>query len=236
MRKAKGSRGISLGLIVLGMAGALSAFPSRAEGETGPAPDVTVWNEANQKVALSEELRKHGEGPVIVLPIYTRCGASCPVLTKKLEKETAGMAPGIAYRVLVFSFDAAETAESLQRFRKEENVPANWAMVRAEESEIRRFFDFFHYRVMTEGGVLIHPNEVFLLDRDLNWRLTLTGEEWNAARLQESLGWMESAGPVAWAAMNPAKIAVLGVVGLFGSFVLLLGWLIFRRPDKRAAG
>jgi cytochrome oxidase Cu insertion factor (SCO1/SenC/PrrC family) len=236
VKRAKGTRRISLGLAVVGLAGALSAFPSRAESEAGPAPDVTVWNEANQRVALSEELRKHGEGPVIVLPIYTRCGASCPILTRKLEKETAGMAAGIAYRVLIFSFDPTETAESLQHFRKEENVPANWTMVRAEERESQKFFDFFHYRVMTEGGVLIHPNEIFLLDRNLNWRLTLTGEDWNAAKLQERLGWMESPGPVAWAAMNPAKIAVLGVVGLFGSFVLLLGWLIFRRPDQRAEG
>lgn len=234
MKPAGNAGRVALGLIVLGLAGGLATPPAKAE-EGQPMPNVVVWNEAGQRVALADELKKSGDGPVIVLPIYTRCGASCPILTKKLEKESAEIS-GIAYRVLVFSFDPTETTESLRRFREEEGVPARWVMVRAEESQIRKFFDLFRYQVMTEGAVLTHPNELFLFDRDLNWRLTLAGEDWNAARLQKSIGWMESPGIAAWAAMNPAKVAVLGVVGLFGSFVLLLGWLIFRRAGKHAAG
>lgn len=209
---------------------------SRATAEENtPVPDARVWNEADQERTVSEVLKAQGDGPVIVLPIYTRCGASCPVLTKKLEKATAGIASGLAYRVVVFSFDPSETSESLRSFRKQEEVPASWATVRAEEKEIRRFFDFFRYTVMTEGGVLTHPNKIFLLDRQLRWRQTLTGVEWNPEELQKELERTESTGLVAWAAMNPAKVAVLGICGILGSFALYLGWLIFRKPGEDSA-
>jgi hypothetical protein len=48
---------------------------------------------------------------------------SCPVLAQKLRSELARMQLGIAYRVLLFSFDPGDTAESLQQFRRRERLP-----------------------------------------------------------------------------------------------------------------
>lgn len=206
----------------------------QAQGANARIPNVMVWNEADQKMPLTEALGSSGPGPVIVLPLYTRCGTSCPVLTKKLEKETASMARSRDYRVLLFSFDAAETSESLRRFREQESVPKNWALVRSDGQGIQTFVDFFRYRVMTEEGLLVHPNEIFLLDRGLHWRLTLTGEDWDAGKLRDELKTMESHGVAAWTAMNPAKVAAMGICGLFGSFALALGWMVLRRPESGA--
>ena len=143
------------------------------------------------------------------------------------------MGSGAAYRVLVFSFDPSETADSLRTFRKQERLPANWIVVRADEEEIRRFFDFFHYSVMTEGGMLIHPSEIFLLDHNLNWRATLVGQDWNSAEMQKSLRRIETPGLAGWIVMNPSTLAVVGFGGMLLSLGLLIAWLIFRKLPKR---
>lgn len=221
-----------VGPLLVGTCAAAPVLP--AQGANARIPNITVWDEADQRMPLSEALRRGGGGPAIVLPLYTRCGASCPVLTKKLEKETAGITVSRDYRVLLFSFDPTETGESLRKFREQEGVPRNWMLVRTDAQEIQNFVDFFRYRVMTEGGLLVHPNEIFLLDRGLNWRLTLIGEDWDAAKLESDLTMMESRGIGAWAAMNPAKVAAMGIIGLFGSCALALGWMVSRKPDGGA--
>jgi cytochrome oxidase Cu insertion factor (SCO1/SenC/PrrC family) len=216
------------------LCGLCAAVPlAAAELNSRAIPDVHVWDEANHNVPLQSVLTTAGGGPVILLPIYTRCAASCPVLTRKLEGETARMGSGIAYRVLVFSFDPSETSESLQIFRRQERVPANWVMVRTDEGEIRQFFDFFHYSIMTEGDMLIHPSEIFLLDHDLNWRATLVGADWSSAELQKQLSRIETPSLTGWIAMNPAALAVMGFGGMLLSLGLLIGWLIFRKPPKQ---
>jgi SCO1/SenC len=204
---------------------------ARAAPDPGPVPHVQVWDEADHKMPLQSVLEAEGSGSVILLPVYTRCSASCPVLTQKLKAESAHLGSQVAYRVLVFSFDPSETSDSLRTFRKQERLPANWIMVRADEEEIRRFFDFFHYSVMTEGGMLVHPSEIFLLDHDLNWQATLLGEDWSSAELQKKLSRIETPGPAGWIAMNPAALAVVGFGGMLLSLGLLIGWLIFRNRN-----
>jgi cytochrome oxidase Cu insertion factor (SCO1/SenC/PrrC family) len=220
------------GLFVCGILIFFGAFifiaPARAESGLGPLPNVRVWNDADQSVALRSLVANADAGPVILLPVYTRCAASCPVLTRKLEEETARMGSGIAYRVLVISFDSGETSASLHKFREQERMPASWITVRADQPEIRRVFDFFHYTVMTEGGLLVHPNEIFLLDHDLNWRTSMAGTDWNSSDLQKNLSRIETPGLVGWIAMNPARIAVIGFAGLLLSLGFIIGWLIFR--------
>ena len=101
-------------------------------------------------------LTQSGGGPVLPLPIFTRCAASCPVLTRKLETALGGMNPAEPYRVVVFSFDPFETSESLRLYRLQQNVPAAWRSCVRDEGEIRRFFGFFRYAVMNQDGKLVH--------------------------------------------------------------------------------
>jgi cytochrome oxidase Cu insertion factor (SCO1/SenC/PrrC family) len=220
------------GLLVLAVC--VHGLQARAGAYPGPVPDVHVWDEANQDVSLRSVLGTAGAGPVILLPVYTRCSASCPVLTQKLEEETVRMGSIGAYRVLLFSFDPSETADSLRMFREQLRVPAHWILVRADEVEILRFLGFFHYPVMTEGSLLIHPNELFLLDHNLNWRATLVGADWSSAELHKNLSWIQNPGLVEWIAMNPPELALIGFGGLLLSLALIMGWLIFCRPRRRS--
>lgn len=206
-----------------------------AESGSGAIPDISIWDEANHKSSLWEKLRGAGNGPVIVLPIYTRCTISCPVLTHKLKEEAARLSSSTAYRVLVFSFDSSEDAESLRAFREREQLPAKWMLARADETDIRRFCDFFHYPVMTDGAVLVHPNEMFLLTDDLHWRATLVDVSWDATDLRKWIGRVGSPTISDWAAMNPEKLAWIGFGGLSLGTAVALTWLIWRRPSGRSA-
>jgi len=222
---------LTLVLLVRGTNGAIVP----AESNSTQIPDVVVWDEASQKISLWDKLRKGGNSPVIVLPVYTRCTTSCPLVTRKLKEETPRMGGGSDYRVLLFSFDSSEDAESLREFREREQLPANWMLVHAGDAGIRRFCDFFHYSIMTEGAVLIHPNEIFLLDRDLHWRATLIDVDWDAAKLQTWMDRIESPGISGWVAMNPGKLVWIGLGGLSAGLLLTLCWLIWRRPSGRSA-
>ena len=182
----------------LALAAASSSHASTIPvAQSAPIPDVQVLDEASRSASLRSMLTQSGGGPVILLPIFTRCAASCPVLTRKLETALGGINPAEPYRVVVFSFDPLETSESLRLYRLQQNVPADWKIVRSNEGEIRRFFGFFRYAVMNQDGKLVHPNEVFLLDQDLRWRWTLVGEDWSSTELASAIK-LDSFARVRW--------------------------------------
>ena len=98
----------------------------------GKIPDITVWDEANVQHTLWDELRAAGTGPVIVLPVYTRCTMSCPVLARMLVQQTSQINGGTPYRVLIFSFDPGDDAQALRQFRVQKKLPSAWILVRSE--------------------------------------------------------------------------------------------------------
>ena len=57
--------------------------------QAAPIPDVPVLDEKSLPTSLRAALGQAGSGPVVLLPIFTRCSASCPTLTRKL---VAGLA------------------------------------------------------------------------------------------------------------------------------------------------
>lgn len=210
-----------------------AASSSRAStipaSESAPIPDVQVLDEASRSASLRSMLTQSGGGPVILLPIFTRCAASCPVLTRKLETALGGLNPAEPYRAVVFSFDPLETSESLRLYRLQQNVPADWKIVRSNEGEIRRFFGFFRYAVMNQDGKLVHPNEVFLLDQDLRWRWTLVGEDWSGTELASAIKLTRSPGFVGRMKANPERLAWMGFVTFILSVSVATVWMVFRK-------
>lgn len=223
---------IPIGLLLLALvlpARAFAVLP--APTEAGKIPNITVWNESDQQSTLYTQLDQ--TGPAFLLPVYTHCTMSCPVLAARLIRESATLHPG--YQVLIFSFDPAETAASLRDFRREQKLPATWLLVRSTPADIRRFTDYFHYTILTEGPVMIHTNQLFLLDHTHTWRATFTDEKWNAADLALWLHRAESPGIIAWFVMNPEKLSFIALGGLAVSLALIL-WALLHRPHPKRSG
>lgn len=196
-------------------------------------PDVNVQEADSAPVALRSLLDTQGAGPVILLPVYTRCSASCPILTRKLEAALAKAKSAEPYRVIVVSFDPLETSESLRLYRSREHVPVEWKLVRAQEDDIRNLFGFFRYSVMSQEVALLHPNEIFLLDGDLKWRWTVVGEDWTPQELATTMEQTRSPSLVANLKARPEALAWAGFAGLVLSVGLAVGWLMFRKPSRQ---
>ena len=229
-------RCIATGFLALALA--LSAKASGVipgDQGAGQIPNIPVWDEADHQTLLRTKLEASGTGPVFVLPVYTHCTMSCPVLASRLVRETAQLAPGTPFRVLIFSFDPAEDAASLRSFRAQQKLPANWILVRSSDREIRSFTDFFHYRVLTEGEVMLHTNQMFLLNHNLVWRAVFVNESWDVADIRSWLKRVEAPGIIGWAIMNPAMIVYAGLGGMLLSLGLVLAAMLSRskaRPNS----
>ena len=206
-----------------------------AGSSAGTLPNITVWDEANVQLGLWAKIQACGAGPVFVLPVYTHCTMSCPVLASKLARETARLAGGTPYRVVIFSFDPADDAAALREFRVKEKLPDNWILVRASAKDIRTFCDFFHYSILTEGPVMIHTNQIFLLDHSLRWRATFVDESWSVTDLSLWMKRAESGGLLSWIAMNPEQLAFIALGGLVVSLLLILWVLVSRSRGMRHA-
>ena len=191
-------------------------------GSAGQIPDMRVWDETDHESTLWQKLEADGSGPVIVLPVYTRCTMSCPITARMLADETARMQGSTPYRVLIFSFDPADDAAALRQFRKDQGLPAAWTLVRSDAGDIRRFCDFFRYPVLTEGSVMIHNNQFFLLDHSLQWKATFIDKDWDGADLRKWMGRVEKPGILGWIAMNPQKVELAGFAGLLLGFALIV--------------
>ena len=203
-----------------------------SETNAGKIPNITVWDETNAQSTLWAKLNANGSGPVFILPVYTHCTMSCPVLASRLIRETGQLAPGTPFRVLIFSFDPADDAASLRVFRTQENLPPSWMIVRSTDTDIRRFDDYFHYVVLTEGPVMLHTNQMFLLDHTLTWRATFLNENWTVSDISTWLKRVEVPSILGWLVMNPAKLAFIGLGGMILSLALILWALMSRsRPS-----
>src|ERR1039458_3073603 len=89
---------LALAMALASGASAVAAVP--AGMNAGKIPDMTVWDEANVQHSLWDELRAAGSGPVIVLPVYTRCTMSCPILARMLVQQTAQLCASISKTTL----------------------------------------------------------------------------------------------------------------------------------------
>lgn len=222
---------LSVALALVSGAGALAATPVGMSA--GKIPDIAVWDDADIQHSLWDELRAAGKGPVLVLPVYTRCTMSCPILARMLVEQTSRIGGGAPYRVLIFSFDPGDDARALRQFRAQKSLPSTWILARSDAANIRRFCDFFHYTVMTEGSVMIHTNQMFLLDHSLRWRATFVDQSWSAAELRTWMMRVESPGLFGWIEMNPEAMVFGGFGGLLLSLALILAALLWHSRSIR---
>jgi len=106
--------------------------------------------------------------PVIVLPIYTRCRTACVQSVAQLKKAlAASTADPRQFRVLLFSFDAGDTAPVLARYRARESVPLSWSIGAASQTNIDALLDSLGFQVGKAGTEFTHPNMIVFLNADL---------------------------------------------------------------------
>lgn len=138
-------------------------------------PELWVTDErgavSNLKDALVSESHK---GPLLLIPVFTKCRMSCPVMVEAVKKATLEFGKTTPthrpLRIAVLSFDASDKAKDLSNFRKREQISNDWKLFAATDQQaVRTFFDEYSYSIMTDDGGFNHPNQALALSPSLKW-------------------------------------------------------------------
>lgn len=192
---------------------------------------------ARAGVRLSEAA---GSRPTLLVPVFARCAGTCPVTALALRDALAGGGP--AFRVIVLSFDPADTPRSLEAFRARLELPPSWTLARSMDGRPpREALDSLDFRYMRAPGGFEHPDEVFVLSAKGVWAATLTAgrfppEDLRAAyRLALAADDASLSGRLRSLAARPAAWLAAAAAGLALCLplVFLLGTRASRAPDGR---
>ncbi len=115
----------------------------------GQVPDFTLTNRDGRTVRRSDL----AGAPWIADFIFTRCPASCPIMTARMAKLERGLPPDLGVRFVSFTVDPDhDTPEVLQKYAASFKVPDRWFFLTGDKDQL--------YRLSQEGfklGVEINP-------------------------------------------------------------------------------
>jgi cytochrome oxidase Cu insertion factor (SCO1/SenC/PrrC family) len=116
----------------------------------------------------------------VVLPIYTRCRTACIANVDQLKKALAdSSADPRQFRVLLFSFDSAETPSTLARYRMREKIPLGWSVGTASQADIDALLESIGFQYGKAGTEFSHPNLLLFLDSNLRIAKWIYGTDYS---------------------------------------------------------
>lgn len=167
--------------------------------------------------------------PLLISPIYTKCGATCPLITQSLKQAIAPLT-GYPYRLLSFDFDPQDGVAELQRFRQQQALPSSWLLATALPETLHKLLAAIDFRtIQMQGGHFGHPNLLVVLSPQLQITGYLYGVNFTTAQLAAAIE-MAMDPQWRWLHLRP-YILVIAVVGLVASFLALL-WVLQRRQRR----
>lgn len=112
-------------------------------------PDFTLTNRDGRTIHRSDL----AGAPWIADFIFTRCPASCPIMTTRMAKLERDLPPDLGVRFVSFTVDPDhDTPEVLQKYATSFKVPDRWLFLTGDKDQL--------YRLSKEGfklGVEINP-------------------------------------------------------------------------------
>jgi protein SCO1/2 len=199
-----------------------------------PVAQINWTDDAGRARQLSE----FAGFPVVLLPIYTRCRTACIANVDQVKKAIAdSSADPRQFRVLLFSFDSAETASTLARYRTRENIPLAWSVGTASQSDIDALLESIGFQYGKAGTEFSHPNLVIFLDSNLRIAKWIYGTDYSGRDVD--LGLKIAAGESDWIGQHSEWLYALL---LFGGSLLcvalayyVLQFRVLRRARREAA-
>lgn len=184
------------------VAAAQAAKMEPAEPQRGRAVARITWFDEHDQ---PHQLAQFAGFPVILLPFYTHCSATCPLNIAALKRAISqSQADPKEYRVLLFSFDENENAASLAALRRDENLPLSWAVGRADAENIEALTNSIGFQFGRAGSEFTHPNILLVLDAKLAIAKWIYGSNYRAAEIDNALE--IAAGKNDWLGRNAVKL------------------------------
>lgn len=169
---------ISLALAVLLSPNLFGGKVKSVEPQRGRLVQSISWTDDAGRV---RQLSEFSGFPVILLPIYTRCRTACIANVDHLKKAMAdSSADPRQCRVLLFSFDSAETPSSLAAYRRRENVPLSWSVGAASKANIDALVESIGFQYGKAGTEFAHANILIFLDSNLRIAKWIYGTDYTS--------------------------------------------------------
>jgi cytochrome oxidase Cu insertion factor (SCO1/SenC/PrrC family) len=126
--------------------------------------------------------------PVVLLPVYTRCRTACIANVDQLKKALADFSSDPRqFRVLLFSFDSAETPSTLASYRTRENIPLAWSVGTASQTDIDTLLESIGFQYGKAGTEFAHPNLLIFLDSNLRMAKWIYGTDYSGRDVDGAL-------------------------------------------------
>lgn len=191
-------------------------------------PEVKVFDREGVGSGLFDGL-KEGE-PYVIVPIFTHCRGTCPIITQNVRLGYLDLEESDRPNVIVFSFDASETSESLKAFYEQMDLPATWKLVRSDARQIREFYDALSFKFMMSDDQFVHPNQFFVFNSDKKWVTSVVGIDAWPKDLKEALVQARKRPNFITAFFyDPERVAIFAFAGLLISISVALAVLLRRR-------
>lgn len=141
-------------------------------------PDVQFIDSHEKVLRLSDY-----NGKILILhPMFTHCQSTCVFISSRLSAAIKGLpkAERDNFEILSFSFDPAETSESLRKFEK----IFHWKVVRADAVMVQQLLAALDYRTLElNRSNYEHPNLLFIVGKDGVLRDYIYGGDLTSDRL-----------------------------------------------------
>jgi cytochrome oxidase Cu insertion factor (SCO1/SenC/PrrC family) len=126
-----------------------------------------------------------GQGPYVVVPIFTRCRAVCSLVAKSLKSAWGEGGPeGAVAQIVLVSFDPKDTRADMAHFRDLFDLPRSWHMATIEREEGLRFFASLGFRWRTLAKRQFdHSGKIFVITDELRIASVLGPDQLTPERL-----------------------------------------------------
>lgn len=117
--------------------------------------------------------RNYGK-PLVLIPVFTSCPVTCPMILRDFQASWREALPAISKsgaKVVVVSFDPADTRTSFKNLVTRQKLPRDWIYAVASPGNNFKAFesllsdlDFRYFKLTGQGGGFAHPAGAYIFD------------------------------------------------------------------------
>lgn len=182
-------------------------WPQQDLVEGRQLPQMTLRSDQSETFSLSS-LRGEEFG---LVPIFTRCRATCSVIARNVVDELSGG----KRRIVFLSFDAEDTVEDLIAFRQRFELPDRWVVAAGNGLEVAQMLKQLDFSFVRSGNRdFLHPNVVYAIKPPLTVASFVTGASPQRSEFDRAFKGQS------WAGRLP--MFLIFFVGLFATIAFLL--------------
>lgn len=147
-----------------------SAYPEADKFSGRQLRTIELTSSDGSRFTLGKNFGK----PLVLIPVFTSCPVTCPMILKDFQASWRDALPAISKsgaKVVVVSFDPADTRASFKNMITRQKLPRDWIYAVASPGKNFKAFeslladlDFRYFKLTGQGGGFAHPAGAYIFD------------------------------------------------------------------------